>query len=44
MYMDFLNSGTFTAAFAATMLGDLLRSVAEAGFVWRAGLSLPPSC
>ncbi|MBP5544510.1 MAG: hypothetical protein ILM98_10575 [Kiritimatiellae bacterium] len=38
--MDFLNSGTFTAAYAATMLGDLLRSVAEAGFVWRAGLSL----
>jgi hypothetical protein len=40
MYMDFLNSGTFTAAYAATMVGDLLRSVAEAGFVWRAGLSL----
>ena len=31
--------GTFAAACAATMMGDLLRSVAKAGFVRLAGLS-----
>ena len=31
--------GTFAAACAATMVGDLLRSVAKAGFVMLAGLS-----
>ena len=31
--------GTFAAACAATMVGDLLRSVAKAGFVRLAGLS-----
>ena len=32
--------GLFTAACAATMLGDLLRLVAEAGFVRRAGTAI----
>ena len=31
--------GTFAAACTATMVGDLLRSVAKAGFVRLAGLS-----